>query len=172
MTYKQRKWIQSWYHWISGWRSPIRNGTWPSRQDCNGRNRPGNTRYSNTREDTCTHKDKRSWPLETSEYNGRLGVYKQVTMMQRDLSITDSHILSFISLRGIRRHHNVQTVRLPESSSASIRTRTCTTLAWYSTNRILSPPMKKYNELDIRHVLLWWSFNEFSPGPETTVTTV
>ena len=21
--------------------------------------------------------------------------------------------------------------------------------------------MKKYNELDIRHVLLWWSFNEF-----------
>ena len=26
-AYKQRKKIQSLYHWISGWRSPIRNGT-------------------------------------------------------------------------------------------------------------------------------------------------
>ena len=171
MTYKQRKWIQSWYHWISGWRSPIRNGTWPSRQDCNGRDRPGNNRYSNTRRirvHTRTRGHDLWEPLNTTD----IWEYISKSPWCRDLSITDPHILSFIPLRGIRRHHNVQTVRLPESSSASIRTRTCTTLAWYSINKILSPPMKKYNELDIRHVLLWWSFNEFSPGPETTVTTV
>ena len=164
MTHKQRKWIQETkskpldLRGRAGQTFSSRNTS--IKQDYDGRSRFGNIRYYNTRKDTYTLKDRghKGWRQETidknskevtegvklitSGYNGGLDIYRTLTITQQTLSYRHSITLSLTSWkRGIRRHHNAQTGRVPETSPVPRRHRTCTTLAWYSTNRISSPPM-------------------------------
>ena len=166
MTHKQRKWIQETkskpldLRGRAGQTFSSRNTSIKQEYDESSRLVTYDTTIQG--KDTYTLKDRghKGWRQETSDkksievtegvklitsgYNGGLDIYIGPSPLRGTLSYRHSITLSLTSWKkGIRRHYSAQTGRVPESSPVPRRYWTCTTLAWYSTNRISSPPMEE-----------------------------